>query len=85
MGVLRYRGWYSAPEEEISPEYEVEGRPPSARVLACVRRRVLVGVLKRNHPEPPHTTVEQFLAILRFEQRGKLAELSGKLEKGSLG
>ena len=35
--------------------------------------------LKRTHPEPPSIPVEQFLAMLRFEQRDKLAELPGDL------
>jgi hypothetical protein len=37
--------------------------------------RVLPGSPKRTHPELPTLEVEQFLAMLRFEQRDKLAEL----------
>jgi hypothetical protein len=34
------------------------------------------------HSEPRDEAVEQFLAMLRIEQREKLAELPGYLEKG---
>jgi len=37
-----------------------------------------VGVLKGTHPELQSTSVEQFLAMLRFEGLSKLAELSTK-------
>jgi len=41
-----------------------------------------LGALKRTHPEPHSLAVEQFLAMLRFEQRGKLAELPADLVGG---
>ncbi|MFC1921670.1 hypothetical protein ACFLY4_00130 [Chloroflexota bacterium] len=41
--------------------------------------RVLPGSPKRTHPELPSIPVEQFLAMLRFEQRDKLVELPGDL------
>jgi len=41
-----------------------------------------VGVLTETHPELQTTSVKQFLAMLRFEQRGKLEELPGELVKG---
>jgi hypothetical protein len=37
------------------------------------------------HPEPRTEAVEQFLAMLRFEQRDKLAELPNELVEGGLG
>jgi len=36
------------------------------------------------NPEPPQA-VEQFLAMLRFHNRNKLAQLERDLQKGSLG
>ncbi|MCJ7532367.1 MAG: hypothetical protein MUO64_15220 [Anaerolineales bacterium] len=33
-------------------------------------------------PELQSTSIEQFLVMLRFEQRGKLEELPGELVKG---
>ena len=59
--------------------YEPLREAPDARV------RVAVGVLTETHPELQTTSVEQFLAILRFKQRGKLAELPGELVKGVRG
>jgi hypothetical protein len=53
-----------------------------------VEVRVLSGAFvlsrapKRTHPEPHSLAVEQFLAMLRFEQRGKLAELPDDLVGG---
>ena len=45
--------------------------------------RVPLGAPKRAHHEPQSLPVEQFLAMLRFEKREKLAELPGKiLESG---
>ena len=37
--------------------------------------RLPVGVPKRTHPEPHQIDVEQFLEMLRFDQRSKLEEL----------
>ena len=37
--------------------------------------RVLFRPQRRTHPEPLSVPVEQFLAMLRFEQREKLVEL----------
>ena len=52
----------------------VENRPSS-----LTQKRSLVRVQLRphnwTHPEPHSVPVEQFLAMLRFEQRDKLAEL----------
>jgi hypothetical protein len=39
----------------------------------------------RAHPELQSIPAEQFLAVLRFEQRNKLAELPGELVKGRSG
>jgi hypothetical protein len=36
----------------------------------------------RTHPEPHSRGVEQFLAVVRFEGRGKLAELPSDLVRG---
>ncbi len=38
-------------------------------------RLVLPGSPKRTHPEPHSVPIEQFLAMLCFDQRDKLAEL----------
>jgi hypothetical protein len=35
-----------------------------------------MGAPSKTHPEPQSMVVEQFLSMLRFEHRGKLAELS---------
>ena len=45
---------------------ETFGDPNRTCHLHCVHAQV---------SEPPSTKVEQFLALLRFENRGKLAEL----------
>ncbi|MBC8503953.1 MAG: hypothetical protein ISR58_17405 [Anaerolineales bacterium] len=42
--------------------------------------RVAVGVPTETHPERHSQTVEQFLALVRFENRSKLAELPIELE-----
>ena len=39
--------------------------------------QLLVGAPKRTHPEPLQSGVEQFLEMLRFDQRIKLEELPG--------
>jgi len=44
-----------------------------------------LGAPKRVHPEPQSIPVEQFLAMLRCEQRNKLAELPGELVEGRSG
>ena len=44
--------------------------------------RVLPRSSDRTHPEPHTIAVEQFLEILRFENRSKLAELPDELVKG---
>ena len=44
--------------------------------------RVLPRSPKGTHPEPQNIPVEQFLAMLRFEGRSKLAELPDELMKG---
>jgi hypothetical protein len=63
--------------------------PPAQKTEYCgVEQWQLVGLItqrslvriqaplpNRTHPEPCMVVVEQFLAMLRFEQRGKLAEL----------
>jgi len=36
---------------------------------------ILPGSPKRTHPEPHSVPIEQFLAMLRFDQRDELAEL----------
>jgi len=36
-----------------------------------------VGAPKETHPEPHQMDVEQFLEMLRFDQRSKLEELPG--------
>ena len=56
----------------------IERYPPEVET----RVRVAVGVLTETHPELQTTSVKQFLAMLRFEQRGKLEELPGELVKG---
>ena len=48
-------------------------------LIVRLQVRVLPGSPNRTHPEPPSIPVEQFLAMLRFEQRDKLAELPGDL------
>jgi hypothetical protein len=56
-------------------------QPPSSRGLgrsplkAKTGVRVPLGAPSRTHPEPHSVPVEQFLAMLRFDQRDKLAEL----------
>jgi hypothetical protein len=59
----------------------IERGPPEAKAQV----RVLVGVCNRTHPEPRTEAVEQFLALLRFEQRSRLEELPIDLKKGGLG
>jgi hypothetical protein len=44
---------------------------------------VPLGALSRIHPEPQSQAVEQFLAMLRFDGRSKLAELPDELVGGS--
>jgi hypothetical protein len=44
--------------------------------------RILPGVPEQTHPEPHSRGVEQFLAMVRFERRGKLAELPSELVGG---
>ena len=44
--------------------------------------RVLLRSPDRIHPEPHTIAVEQFLEMLRFENRSKLAELPDELVKG---
>jgi hypothetical protein len=44
--------------------------------------RVLPRSPDRTHPEPYTIAVEQFLEMLRFENRSKLAELPDELVKG---
>ena len=44
--------------------------------------RVLPRSPDRIHPEPHTLAVEQFLEMLRFENRSKLAELPDELVKG---
>jgi hypothetical protein len=41
-----------------------------------------LGALTRTHPEPQGSSVEEFLAMLSFENRSKLAELPGAYSKG---
>ena len=56
--------------------------PPSSRGLgrspfkATTGVRIPVGALTRIHPELHLVVEEQFISMLRFEQRGKVAELS---------
>jgi hypothetical protein len=64
-------------------------RPPSSRgpgrgpLKAKTGVRVPLGAPDKSHLEPCSMPVEQFLAMLRFEKREKLAELPGKiLESG---
>ena len=64
----RWRNWHTQ---------QVEGLCPLG-----VEVRVLSGAPKRTHPEPYSLAVEQFLAMVRFEQRSKLAELPGDLVGG---
>jgi hypothetical protein len=40
-----------------------------------------LGAPNRSHPEPQSIPVEQFLAMLHFEQRNTLAELPDELVK----
>ena len=49
--------------------------------INCLRVRVRYGSPKRTHPEPPLLPIDQFLAMLRFEQRSQLAELPIELVK----
>ena len=51
-------------------------------ILSGLQVRILPGAPKRTHPEPHSLAVEQFLAMVRFEQRGKLAELPDELVRG---
>jgi hypothetical protein len=51
------------------------GRGP---LKAKTRVRIPMGAPKRTHPEPRMMVVEQFLAMLRFEQRDSLAEKDRK-------
>ena len=63
------------------------GLPPSSRGLgrspfkAKTSVRIRVGAPKLIHPEPHAMPVDQFLAMLRFEGRSKLAELPIDLQK----
>ena len=51
----------------------IERLPPEQET--CVR--VAVGVPTKTHPEHHQIGVEQFLEMLRFDQRSKLEELPG--------
>ena len=44
-----------------------------------MRVRIPTSPLERTHPEPHSEAVEQFLAMLKFEQRDKLAELPNEI------
>jgi hypothetical protein len=59
------------------------------QLVGLITRRSQVRVLPplpiRTHPEPREEAIEQFLAMLRFEQRSRLAELPVDLEKGGSG
>jgi hypothetical protein len=57
----------------------IERGPPEAKAQV----RVLVGVFENG--EPPTIPVERFFAMLRFEQRSRLAELPIDLEGSLLG
>jgi hypothetical protein len=59
--------------------------PVSSFVLPVDSERVRFRPHKRTHPEPLNIPVEQFLAMLRFEGRSKLAELPDDLMKGRSG
>ena len=71
--------------KELIQEHLTNKRPRSSiwqskrLLIVRLKVRVLPGSPKRTHPEPPSIPVEQFLAMLRFEQRDKLAELPGDL------
>lgn len=54
------------------PSSSGPGRSPLKAQTAV---RVRLGAPSKIHPEPQPMVVEQFLSMLRFEQRGKLAEL----------
>ena len=59
---------------EVAPiAQRIERWPPEPKA----RVRVTVGVPKRTHSERRTIAVEQFLCMLRFEQRDKLAGLPG--------
>jgi hypothetical protein len=44
-------------------------------LIVRLQVRVLPGSPKRTHPEPNSVPIEQFLAMLCFDQRDKLADL----------
>jgi hypothetical protein len=73
-------------EGQVVVEYR--RAPPSSRGLGHrpfkpeTRVRFPLGAPQRIHPEPHSLAVEQFLAMVRFEQRGKLAELPDDLVGG---
>ena len=69
----RFEGYHRACyNEPVAPiAQRTERCPPEAEALV----RVQVGVPDWTHLEPQHEAVEQFLAMLRFEQRDKPAEL----------
>ena len=63
--------------------------PPSSRGLgrspfkAKTGVRISLGAPTKTHLEPLDIAVEEFLEMLRFDQRDRLAELSNKLSQGS--
>ena len=52
---------------------------------ACGSDQTLLGPLDITCSKPPNMAEEQFLAMLRFEQRGKLAELTDSLSGAGTG
>ena len=63
--------------------------PPSSRGLgrspfkAKTRVRISLGALTKTHLELRDIAVEEFLEMLRFDQRERLADLSTELLQGS--
>ena len=57
-------------------------RPVRLERLSFTGRAPWLGAPERTHPEPHSLAVEQFLVVVRFEQRSKLAELPSELVRG---
>jgi len=55
-------------------------KPADCQPRARRKVRVLRGVPKETHPERQSQPFEQFLAMVRFENRSKLAELPIEVE-----
>jgi len=63
---------------EVNGDWKLERLETVIRggeLMACVR--VAIGVPTKTHPEHHQIGVEQFLEMLRFDQRSKLDELPG--------